>query len=106
MRLVNSDFIETLQRELVEQRNDYRFTLAQKDAEIRRLRAELVKQDVTMIPETKLNLRPVIKHMETVLSGTQQDWATELNKMLSEEEDGIRSERREEVHQSAPDESA
>jgi hypothetical protein len=104
MRLVNSDFIETLQRELVEQRNDYRFTLAQKDAEIRRLRAELAS--VTMEPEP-VNAKPAgMVFPVTPPTITSMDWATELNKMLSEEEDGIRSERREEVHQSAPDESA
>ena len=85
------------------QNANYRERLIEKDAEIRRLRAELVSRGTMNAVEPA---RPRIT--EVPVLDASLDWQGELNKMLQEEDENVRiyGERRKEVHESATDETA
>jgi len=96
-----------LMGELKQQREDFQERLREKDAEIRRLRAELGSKGVRMeAPEPK---RLPVMYVDPTKAGIYTaplDWQGELNQMLKEEEDGIRSGGRVQEHQPSADDGA
>ena len=60
---------------------NYKERIAEKDAEIRRLRAELATGRVVLEPA-----RPRITEVPTMVPDAPMDWQSELNKMLADEE--------------------
>lgn len=80
-----------LEEELKQQRTDFERQLAEKNLEIRKLRVALAgtqQQTADPLPHFQSVGTPVstAKPAEVV-----QDWQTDLNKLLKEEEDGIRA---------------
>ncbi len=102
----SSRYIGVLEDLLKQRREDYREVLAERNAEIRRLRAELGSRGVTM--ETTIGPGAALKAsalLDPELDGPP-DWSHELNQMLKEEEDGIRSGGRVQVNESGSDDGA
>jgi hypothetical protein len=96
-----------LMGELKQQREDFQERLREKDAEIRRLRAELgskgVRMEAPVIPQ-----RPIVVHDGKYAydDNAPLDWQGELDQMLKEEEDGIRVGGRVQEHQPSADDGA
>lgn len=117
--LTASRFIKSLEQRIAEQRQDYTERLLEKDALIRLLRTEAASLKVdndrlraVVMPTSPLgaaymqNLNTVKPPVVPAFSGPD-DWQAELNKLYREEENnGIQSERREELHKSGSDEGA
>ena len=91
-----------LQIQLRDQRTEFEKRLAEKDSEIRRLRAELGKAGVRMEAPAE---RPRVAWTAPVPEGPE-DWQGELSKLLQEEADGIRSGGRVQEHEPSADDGA
>jgi hypothetical protein len=89
--------------QLQEQRADFKEQLAGKDLEIKRLRAELQTRGVRMEAPVVTAVPLKFNWPETPES---KSWDTQLNEMLQEEEDGIRSGGRVQEHQSSANDGA
>jgi hypothetical protein len=95
-----------LMGELKQQREDFLERLREKDAEIRRLRAELGSKGVRMEAPVAQPKNRVDMLVEAQGTGGPLDWQGELDQMLKEEEDGIRSGGRVQEHQPSADDGA
>lgn len=118
--LTASRFIQSLETRIAEQRNDFQERLGEKDALIRLLRTECAslklecdRMRTVLLPTTPLgaayahrfDASPQKPPQAPAFSGPD-DWQAELNKMYAKENDGLRSEGREEVHEQAADDGA
>ncbi|HXF12232.1 MAG TPA: hypothetical protein VN517_03705 [Terriglobales bacterium] len=111
-----------LEAELKQQREDFAALLAEKDTQIRSLRIELagVKDEnermrLVLMPlgsqagqlyAAKFQPMTQVQPAKDSSFTGPQDWQGELNKMLQEEEDGIRSRGRIQEHKSGTDDGA
>lgn len=112
--LTESRYIKTLERHSAEIRADFTHRLSEKDTLIRMQRIEiaLLKQDNEQM---RLVLMPLgspagklfaDKFQNAPTAPVPQDWQAELNKMLEEEDNGIRSRRRIQEHEQSTDDGA
>jgi hypothetical protein len=93
-----------LEVELKQQREDFERQLADKNVQIRMLRGELAAAKAA-----STYLKPqveTIKLVETKAPVASQDWQADLNKLLQEEEDGIRNRGRIQEHEPSADDGA
>ncbi len=91
MILFGDRYVSFIEQQITLQREDFQARLADKDAEIRRLRGELAGARM-VVPAVGKRLAPI--PMVELPQGPL-DWAGELNQMLKEEEeksDGVPSE--------------
>lgn len=89
-----------LENELKQQRADFETRLAEKNLQIRVLRSELAATKSAELPE-----QPVIP-VHTPSPEEILDWQGQLNKLLQEEEDGIRNRGRIQEHEQSADDGA
>lgn len=112
--LTGSRFILSLESRLAEQRQDFTERLGEKNRRIQQLETEVVaikiecdrmrgilapvsfRREVSQRPENRPALVPAFP----------LDWQAELNRLMQEEDNGIRSEGREEVNQPSADDGA
>jgi hypothetical protein len=96
---------EVLEQQIRQQREDFMGQLREKDAEIRRLRAEKVSARMgTQAMQAVVVNTPKAK--DFVVPAAPGYWGAELNKMLQEEEDGIRERGRIQVNESGTHDGA
>lgn len=95
-----------LEAELIQQREDFTARLNEKDTLIRQLRLELAQIKVDNAGLRLISNPPQVHQKATPAQVESKDWNTELNKMLQEEEDGIRSGRRIQEHEPSADDGA
>lgn len=77
LKIINSEYIDLLKTQI-----------AEKDTEIRRLRAELAS--AKMVPQPKITEEVVAQfhdNLEGALSTGQLDWQGELNSLIQEEQE-------------------
>jgi hypothetical protein len=119
--LTASRFIQSLETRIAEQRNDFQERLGEKDAQIRLLRTEVAtlklecdRMRSVLLPfaspsgaayAQRFDASPQ-KPPQVPALAAPDDWQAELNKMLEEEQSGLRSERREKEHQPSADDGA
>lgn len=99
-----------LERELKQQREDFAERLAEKNLQIRMLRGELAlaksERGALAIVEPQRPLQESFDKYPARSFVGPQDWQGELNKMLQEEEDGIRNRGRVQEHEQSADDGA
>ncbi len=119
--LTASRFIKSLEARIVEQRQDMTERLAEKDAQIKTLRAESagLKLECDRMRAVLMPFGSPAGAIYAQTYGTASkppvvpafsgpdDWQAELNKLYEKEQkDGTHGNGRDEVHQSAPDDAA
>ena len=120
--LTESRYCRFVESQLIQQRQDFTTRLAEKDDQIHSLRVELSAQKLES-DRMRLILMPLGSPAGAAYAASfsspqyrppadkpafelADDWQSELNKMYREEEHGIRSEGRQEVHEPAADDGA
>lgn len=107
--LTESRYIRALESFRAEQKADFNAMLADKNGQIRALRAELeaVKSECERLRNPSRLYQGVTPRPPSPPAvDLPQDWQGELNRMLQEEEDGIRSPGRVQEHQPSADDGA
>lgn len=98
-----------LENELKQQRSDFEKALAEKNLQIRLLRGELAAAKAGIAASFESPQRPLQESFDKYPAKSfvgPQDWQGELNKMLQEEEDGIRNRGRIQEHEPPTDDGA
>lgn len=117
--LTGSRFIQSLEQRIAEQRQDYTERLAEKDLLIRLLRTESAslklecdRMRAVLMPFGSPAGSAYSQRYDTTSKPPvvpeftgPDDWSAELHKIYQEEEDGLRSERQEEIHKQTPDDA-
>ena len=98
-----------LENELKQQRADFETRLAEKNLQIRVLRSELAAAKAVQVEPPPDSLAAAVRTFQDKMSETTQgpqDWQGELNKLLKEEEDGIRNRGRIQEHEQSTDDGS
>ena len=104
--LLSSSYIASLNERIAEQRTDFAAQLAEKNTQIRSLRIELAQFKVENERLRNNEQRVEVRNGTATATPEKTDWQADLQKLLKEEEDGIRSGRRIQEHQSSTDDGA
>ena len=104
--LTASRYVKWLEARHIEQRQDFTLRLDEKDSQIKHLRAELAAMRQYMPRFMASEPLPITPPPIVPTFSGPDDWSAELNRLYEKENDGIPEQRREELHQSAPDDGA
>jgi hypothetical protein len=105
--LTASRYVKWLEARHYETRQDYETRLSEKDEQIKALRVEVawlrMQTQFAAQPVAQATAKPPVV---PAFSGPD-DWSAELNKLYEEEDrNGIRSDRRKEIHEQTADDGA